>query len=44
MHKGCQPARRLETRVRLRMSGLRLGFLMNVHAPRLKDGLRRFIV
>ena len=27
-----------------RMSGLRLGVLMNVYAPKLKDGLRRFIV
>jgi GxxExxY protein len=28
----------------LRMSKLRIGLLMNFHAPRLKDGLRRFIV
>ena len=28
----------------LRMSGLRLGLLMNFHATRLKDGLKRFIV
>jgi GxxExxY protein len=28
----------------LRMSHLRVGLLMNFHAPRLKDGLRRFIV
>jgi GxxExxY protein len=28
----------------LRMSGIRLGFLMNFHASRLKDGLKRFIV
>ena len=28
----------------LRMSQLRIGLLMNFHAPRLKDGLRRFIV
>jgi GxxExxY protein len=28
----------------LRMSGLRLGLLLNFHAPRLKDSLRRFIV
>ena len=28
----------------LRMSELRIGLLMNFHAPRLKDGLRRFIV
>jgi hypothetical protein len=26
------------------MSQLRIGILMNFHAPRLKDGLRRFIV
>jgi len=25
-------------------SHLRIGLLMNFHAPRLKDGLRRFIV
>jgi GxxExxY protein len=28
----------------LRMSRIRVGLLMNFHAPRLKDGLRRFIV
>jgi GxxExxY protein len=28
----------------LRMSHLRIGLLMNFHAPRLKDGLRGFIV
>ena len=28
----------------LRMSGIRIGLLMNFHAPRLKDGLRRVIV
>ena len=28
----------------LRMSHVRIGLLMNFHAPRLKDGLRRFIV
>ena len=28
----------------LRMSRLRVGLLMNFHAPRLKDGLRRLIV
>jgi hypothetical protein len=27
----------------LRMSGLLVGLLFNVHAPRLKDGLRRFV-
>jgi GxxExxY protein len=28
----------------LRMSGIRIGLLMNFHAARLTDGLRRFIV
>jgi GxxExxY protein len=28
----------------LRTSNLRIGLLMNCHAPRLKDGLRRLIV
>jgi GxxExxY protein len=28
----------------LRTSGIRIGLLMNFHAPRLKDGLRRFII
>jgi GxxExxY protein len=28
----------------LRMSGIRVGLLMNFHALRLKDGLQRFIV
>jgi GxxExxY protein len=28
----------------LRMSQLRIGLLMNFHAPRLKDGLRRFVI
>jgi GxxExxY protein len=28
----------------LRMSHIRVGLLMNFHAPRLKDGLKRFIV
>jgi GxxExxY protein len=28
----------------LRMSQIRVGLLMNFHAPRLKDGLRRFIM
>jgi hypothetical protein len=26
------------------MSRIRIGLLINFHAPRLKDGLRRFIV
>jgi GxxExxY protein len=28
----------------LRMSGLRIGLLLNFHAVRLKDGMRRFVV
>ena len=28
----------------LRMSGVRIGLLMNFHTMRLRDGLRRFIV
>ena len=38
------PAHEAQILTYLRMSGMRLGFLMNFHAPRLKDGLRRFIV
>ena len=38
------PAHEAQILTDRRMSGMRLGFLMNFHAPRLKDGLRRFIV
>jgi GxxExxY protein len=38
------PAHESQILTYLRMSGLRIGLLMNFHAPRLKDGLRRFIV
>ncbi len=38
------PAHEAQLLTYLRMSGMRLGFLMNVHAPKLKDGLKRFIV
>jgi len=38
------PAHEAQMLTYLRMSGIRLGFLMNFHAPRLKEGLRRFIV
>jgi GxxExxY protein len=38
------PAHESQLLTYLRMSHLRVGLLMNFHAPRLKDGLRRFIV
>ena len=38
------PAHDAQLLTYLRMSELRIGLLMNFHAPRLKDGLRRFIV
>jgi GxxExxY protein len=38
------PAHESQLLTYLRMSHLRIGLLMNFHAPRLKDGLRRFIV
>jgi GxxExxY protein len=38
------PAHEAQILTYLRMSGMRLGFLMNFHAARLKDGLRRLIV
>jgi len=38
------PAHEAQVLTYLRMSGKSLSFLMNFHAPRLKDGLRRFIV
>ena len=38
------PAHEAQIVTYLRMSQLRVGLLMNFHAPRLKDGLRRFIV
>jgi GxxExxY protein len=38
------PAHNAQLLTYLRMSNLRIGLLMNFHAPRLKDGLRRFIV
>ena len=37
------PAHEHQIQTYLRMSGLPLGLLMNVHAPRLQDGLRRFV-
>lgn len=38
------PAHEAQIVTYLRMSQLRAGLLMNFHAPRLKDGMRRFIV
>jgi GxxExxY protein len=38
------PAHEAQLLTYLRMSQLRIGLLMNFHSPRLKDGLRRFIV
>jgi GxxExxY protein len=37
------PAHEAQLLTDLRMSQLRVGLLMNFHAPRLKDGLLRFI-
>ncbi len=38
------PAHEAQILTYLRMSGLRLGFIMNFHAPRLKDGLKRYMI
>ena len=38
------PAHEAQILTYLRMSGIRLGFPMNFHAPKLKDGLKRFLV
>lgn len=38
------PAHEAQLRTYLRMSGLRVGLLLNFNAPRLTDGLRRFII
>ena len=38
------PAQEAQILTYLRMSHIRIGLLINFHAPRLKDGLRRFIV
>jgi GxxExxY protein len=37
------PAHDLQLQTYLRMSGLPIGLLLNFHALRLKDGLRRFV-
>jgi GxxExxY protein len=38
------PAHKAQILTYLRMSQIRVGLLLNFHAPRLKDGLLRFIV
>ena len=38
------PAHEFQLRTYLRVSGLQVGLLLNFHARRLVDGLRRFIV
>jgi GxxExxY protein len=38
------PAHEAQILTYLRMSGIRVGLLLNFHAPRLKDGLLRFVV
>ena len=38
------PAHEAQLQTYLRMSGTRIGLLLNFSAPRLKDGLRRFVV
>jgi GxxExxY protein len=37
------PAHDMQLQTYLRMSGFPVGLLFNFHAPRLKDGLRRFV-
>ena len=37
------PAHEAQLQTYLRMSGLPVGLLMNFHATRLKDGLKRFV-
>ena len=36
--------REMQLRTYLRMSGIRVGLLLNFNAPRLMDGLRRYVV
>jgi GxxExxY protein len=40
---GLLPAHEAQLQTYLRMSGLPVGLLMNFHAMRLKDGLKRFV-
>ena len=37
------PAHEAQLQTYLRMSGIRVDLLLNFHAVRLKDGLRRFV-
>ena len=38
------PIHEVQLRTYLRMSGIRVGLLLNFNAQRLKDGLRRYVV
>ena len=38
------PVHEMQLRTYLRMSGIRVGSLFNFNAPRLIDGLRRYVV
>jgi GxxExxY protein len=38
------PAHEAQVQTYLRMSGSRIGLILNFDGPRLKDGLRRFVV
>ena len=38
------PVHEMQLRTYLRMSGMRVGLLLNFNAPRLIDGLRRYVV
>jgi len=38
------PVHEVQLRTYLRMSGIRVGLLLNFNAPRLIDGLRRYVV
>ncbi|MGH7155342.1 MAG: GxxExxY protein [Acetobacteraceae bacterium] len=38
------PVHEVQLRTYLRMSGIRIGLLLNFNAPRLTDGLRRYVL
>ena len=38
------PVHEMQLRTYLRMSGIRVGLLLNFNAPRLMDGLRRYVM